>query len=121
MTDGDARLDRAISAARAGSRDAVAYLWCRYAGYIHRYIRSILRDEADAQAVTESVFAEVLGTIASDDTPFEARLLELSRSTALARLHQRRARFTSGDRALEQPPPAHSPGRGDDAPWGRNL
>jgi DNA-directed RNA polymerase specialized sigma24 family protein len=86
---GDAQLDSAIRAAKAGSDDAISYLYCRYADYVRRYLTRMLVHEAEVEAATQYVFAEVFSTIARDETPFEARLLQLARRAAHAAVEQR--------------------------------
>ena len=88
------RLRRAISGAKAGDRDALRYLYCRYADNVYGYVCSILRDEHEAEDVTQNVFAKLMSAIHKyerREVPFSAWILRIARNAALDHLRQRRA------------------------------
>jgi RNA polymerase sigma-70 factor (ECF subfamily) len=97
-TGGDGQSDglelQALERARQGDPAAIRFLYVRYARDVHRYVRSIVRDEHDAEDITQTVFAKLLPALASyeqRDVPFSAWLLRIARNTALDWLRQRRA------------------------------
>src|SRR3954468_24056595 len=66
-------LSRAIRLAQAGDRDALAYIYARYADNIYGYVRSIVHDHHEAEDVTQHVFAKlihVIGKYQERDVPF---------------------------------------------------
>ncbi len=85
-TDAD-ELELAIRAAKAGSADALRYLYCRYSDTVRTYVGSIVRNEHDAEDVTHSVFAKLMATrLARYEpraVPFSAWLLRVARNAAL--------------------------------------
>jgi len=90
----DRRLHEAIDRAKAGDRDAIRYLYCRYADNVYGYVCTILRDEHEAEDVTQNVFAKlmsVIGKYERRDVPFSAWILRIARNAALDHLRQRRA------------------------------
>jgi RNA polymerase sigma-70 factor, ECF subfamily len=91
--DDDQHLSDAITAAQGGSRDALTYLYCRYSDPVYRCVRGILRDDYDAEDVTQSVFAKLLSSIRRYEprgVPFAAWLIRVARNAALDHLRQRR-------------------------------
>lgn len=86
-------LQRAIVLAKEGDRDAVHYLYVRYADSVYGYIRSIVRDEHEAEDLTHHVFAKLMKSIHKyepRDVPFSAWILRVARNVALD--HKRQAR-----------------------------
>jgi RNA polymerase sigma-70 factor (ECF subfamily) len=97
-------LDAAIERAREGDQDAIRYLYVRFAGNVYGYVRSILRDDHDAEDVTQQVFARVLPalpTYESRGIPFSAWLLKIAQNTAID-LMRRRVTFVSETDKIEQ-------------------
>ena len=101
------RVNRAVARAKEGDRDALRFLYIRYADNVFGYVRSILRDEHDAEDVTQHVFAKlmtVLGKYDERGVPFFAWLLRLAHNAAIDHLRSRRATpateiFGADDRA----------------------
>jgi RNA polymerase sigma-70 factor (ECF subfamily) len=88
------RVNRAVARAKEGDREALRFLYLRYADNVFGYVRSILRDEHDAEDVTQHVFAKlmtVLGKYDERGVPFFAWLLRLSHNAAIDHLRSRRA------------------------------
>jgi RNA polymerase sigma-70 factor (ECF subfamily) len=85
---------QAIARAQEGDCTATEYCYVRFAGEVHRYVRSIVRDAHDAEDVTQNVFMKLFGCLESYDesrAPFSAWLLRIARNAALDHLRQRRA------------------------------
>ena len=90
----DRRLNRAIACAKAGDREAVRYLYCRYADNVYGYVCSIVRNEHDAEDVTQNVFAKLMTSITKYEqrrVPFSAWILRVARNAALDHLRQQRS------------------------------
>jgi RNA polymerase sigma-70 factor (ECF subfamily) len=91
--DPDRAVSRAVVAAKRGERDAIRYLYIRYADDVERYVRSIVRDGPDAEDVTQQVFAKlirVIGKYEERTVPFSAWILRVARNAALDHLRSRR-------------------------------
>jgi RNA polymerase sigma-70 factor, ECF subfamily len=87
-------LSRAVAAAKIGDRDAVRYLYVRFADNIYSYVCSIVRDEHDAEDITQQLFAKldsILPKYEERGAPFLAWILRVARNLALDHLRQRRA------------------------------
>lgn len=90
--DGPA-VDRAITAAQGGDREAIAYLYARYADRVHRYVGRLVQDEHLAEDVTQQVFAKLLTVIVRYERrsmPFHAWLFRVARNVALDEMRARR-------------------------------
>ncbi len=84
----------AIARAKEGDRDAVRLLYVRYSGNVYGYVRSIVRDEKEAEDLTQHVFLKLITAICKYDDrgmPFSGWLLRLARNVALDHLRRRRA------------------------------
>jgi RNA polymerase sigma-70 factor (ECF subfamily) len=84
----------AVARAREGDRDALQYLYMRYSGNIYGYVRSILRDDHEAEDVTQHVFAKLMTALVKYDdrgVPFVAWLLRLARNVAIDHMRSHRA------------------------------
>jgi RNA polymerase sigma-70 factor, ECF subfamily len=87
-------LSSAVAAAKIGDRDAVRYLYVRFADNIYSYVCSIVRDEHDAEDITQQLFAKldsILPKYEERGAPFLAWILRVARNLALDHLRQRRA------------------------------
>jgi RNA polymerase sigma-70 factor, ECF subfamily len=83
----------AIARAKEGDRDAVRLLYIRYSDNVYGYVRSIVRDEKDAEDLTQQVFMKlmlVIGKYTDCGVPFSGWLLRLSRNVALDHLRRHR-------------------------------
>jgi len=88
------RVSRAIKRAQQGDRDALGFLYTRYADDIHRYVRSIVCNQHEAEDVTQQVFAKlirVIGKYEERQVPFLAWMLRVARNMAID--HMRRQRM----------------------------
>ena len=84
----------AIARAKEGDRDALRLLYVRYSENVYGYVRSIVRDEKEAEDLTQHVFLKLMSAICKYDdrgVPFSAWLLRLARNAALDHLRRRRA------------------------------
>ena len=83
----------AVRAAKAGDEDAVRFLYLRFADHVYGYVRSIVRDEHEAEDVTQHVFAKLLVTLDRYEprgVPFSRWLLRLSHNAAIDHLRGQR-------------------------------
>src|SRR4051794_3704493 len=88
------RIQRAVSRAAAGDRDALQDLYLGYSGPVYRHIRAVVRDEHEAQDVTQLVFLKLIGTLDTYDArqgPFRPWLLRVARNLAIDQIRRRRA------------------------------
>jgi RNA polymerase sigma-70 factor (ECF subfamily) len=84
----------AVVRAKAGDRDAVRFLYLRYADHIYGYVASIVRDEHEAEDVTQHVFAKLMTQLPkyeSREVPFSAWILRVARNAAVDHVRARRA------------------------------
>jgi RNA polymerase sigma-70 factor (ECF subfamily) len=92
----------AVGRAKEGDRDAVRFLYVTYSHNVYGYVRSIVRDDHEAEDVTQHVFAKLMTTIGKYDdrgVPFFAWLLRLARNVAID--HLRANRVTPTDNVLD--------------------
>ena len=54
---------RAVVRAKQGDDDAIRYLYVRFAANVYGYARSIIRDDHEAEDVTQQVFAKLITVI----------------------------------------------------------
>ncbi len=108
-------VSRAVARAQAGDRDAIAFLYARFADDIYGYVRSIVRDHHEAEDVTQHVFAKLISVIGSyreRDVPFVAWMLRVARNVAIDHIRSQRLvpveEVRTSDRAGEQNGPARA-------------
>jgi RNA polymerase sigma-70 factor (ECF subfamily) len=83
----------AIARAKEGDRDAIRLLYIRYSGNVYGYLRSIVRDDKEAEDLTQHVFLKLMtaiGKYQDQGVPFSGWLLRLARNVALDHLRRRR-------------------------------
>lgn len=100
------RLHGAIASAKAGDREAVRYLYCRYADNVYGYVCSVVRNEHDAEDLTQNIFAKLMTSIQKYEqrqVPFSAWILRVARNAALDHLRQRRSIPVAEVRSVEEP------------------
>jgi RNA polymerase sigma-70 factor, ECF subfamily len=76
----------AIARAQQGDRDALRFLYVRYSSPVYRYVCGIVRDEHEAEDVTQLVFTKLITALAKYDergVPFFAWLRRLARNLAI--------------------------------------
>jgi len=87
-------VSRAVRNAQEGDRAALGFLYARYADDVCGYVRSIVRDQHEAEDITQQVFAkliQVIGKYEERDVPFFAWILRVSRNVAVDHLRRQRA------------------------------
>ncbi len=87
------KIRHAVAHAKSGDPDALRFLYVTYAHNIYGYVRSIVRDDHEAEDVTQHVFAKLIKTIAKYDdrgVPFFSWLLRLARNVAIDHLRANR-------------------------------
>jgi RNA polymerase sigma-70 factor (ECF subfamily) len=85
---------RAVVRAQAGDREAIRELYERYADNVYGYVLSIVRDEHEAEDVTQHVFVKVMTVIHGYEArgvPFSAWILRVARNLAVDHMRRRRA------------------------------
>lgn len=83
----------AIARTKEGDRDALRFLYTRYSDNVYGYICSIVRDEQEAEDLTQHVFMKLITVIVQyqdHGIPFSGWLLRMSRNVALDHLRRRR-------------------------------
>jgi RNA polymerase sigma-70 factor (ECF subfamily) len=87
------RVSHAIRRAQQGDRDALGFLYARYADDINGYVRSIVYDQHEAEDVTQQVFAKLIHVIQKYEerqVPFLAWMLRVARNLAIDHLRRQR-------------------------------
>jgi RNA polymerase sigma-70 factor (ECF subfamily) len=86
-------VSRAVKQAQEGDREALGFLYARYADNVHGYVHSIVHDEHEAEDISQHVFAKlilVIGKYEERDVPFLAWILRISRNVAIDHIRRRR-------------------------------
>lgn len=92
----------AVARAKEGDLGALRFLYVTYSHNIYGYVRSIVRDDHEAEDVTQHVFTKLMTTVVKYDdrgVPFFAWLLRLARNVAID--HVRANRLTPTDAVLD--------------------
>jgi RNA polymerase sigma-70 factor, ECF subfamily len=87
------RVSQAVKRAQQGDREAMGFLYARYADNVYGYVRSIVHDSHEAEDVTQQVFAKlirVIGKYEEREVPFFAWVLRVARNAALDHLRRQR-------------------------------
>ncbi len=83
----------AIARTKTGDRDALRFLYVRFSDNVYGYICSIVRDEQEAEDLTQHVFMKLMTVITQYKdcgVPFSGWLLRMARNVALDHLRRRR-------------------------------
>jgi RNA polymerase sigma-70 factor, ECF subfamily len=83
----------AVARAKDGDADALRFLYLRYADNVYGYVCSIVRDEFEAEDVTQQIFAKLmtaLGRYEPRVVPFSAWILRVAHNTAIDHVRARR-------------------------------
>jgi RNA polymerase sigma-70 factor, ECF subfamily len=90
----DRTVGRAAARAKEGDQDAIRYLYLRFSDNIYSYVRTIVRDDHEAEDVTQHVFAKLMTAIGQYDPRrgnFSSWIMRLSHNVAIDHLRRRRA------------------------------
>ncbi len=83
----------AVARAKKGDQEALAFLYVCYSDNVYGYVRAIVRDEHDAEDITQHVFAKLITTLVKYDdrgVPFFVWLLRMARNAAVDHLRAKR-------------------------------
>jgi RNA polymerase sigma-70 factor, ECF subfamily len=83
----------AVLRAKDGDRDALRFLYLRYADNVYGYVCSIVRDEHEAEDVTQQIFAKLLTALARYEprsVPFSAWILRVAHNASIDHVRARR-------------------------------
>ena len=92
----------AVARAKEGDQEALRFLYVSYSHNVYGYVRSIVRDEHEAEDVTQHVFAKLMTSLVKYDdrgVPFFAWLLRMARNVAID--HLRANRLTPTENVLD--------------------
>jgi RNA polymerase sigma-70 factor (ECF subfamily) len=91
---GNRAVDQAVVRAKQGDREALRYLYVHYADHVYGYVASIVRDDHEAEDVTQHLFAKLMTALPKyepREVPFSAWILRVARNVAVDHMRQRRA------------------------------
>jgi RNA polymerase sigma-70 factor (ECF subfamily) len=97
LTDDEASnraVNQAVARAKQGDREALRFLYVRYADHVYGYVASIVRDDFEAEDVTQHVFAKLMTKLEKyepREVPFSAWIIRVARNVAVDHMRQRRA------------------------------
>jgi RNA polymerase sigma-70 factor, ECF subfamily len=97
----------AVARAKEGDHDALRFLYITYSQNIYGYVRSIVRDDHEAEDVTQHVFAKLMTSLVKYDdrgVPFFAWLIRMARNVAID--HLRANRVTPTETVLDPASPS---------------
>ena len=97
----------AVARAKEGDHEALRFLYITYSQNIYGYVRSIVRDDHEAEDVTQHVFAKLMISVVKYDdrgVPFFAWLIRLARNVAID--HLRANRVTPTETVLDPASPS---------------
>jgi RNA polymerase sigma-70 factor, ECF subfamily len=92
----------AVARAKEGDHEALRFLYITYSHNIYGYVRSIVRDDHEAEDVTQHVFAKLMTSLSKYDdrgVPFFAWLIRMARNVAID--HLRANRLTPAENVLD--------------------
>ena len=84
----------AVINAKRGDEDAMRFLYLRYADNVYGYVCSIVRDEHEAEDVTQQIFAKLITALERYEprsVPFSAWILRIAHNAAIDSMRSRRA------------------------------
>jgi RNA polymerase sigma-70 factor (ECF subfamily) len=83
----------AVARAKDGDDDALRFLYLCYADNVYGYVCSIVRDEFEAEDVTQQIFAKLMTALARYEpriVPFSAWILRVAHNAAIDHVRARR-------------------------------
>jgi RNA polymerase sigma-70 factor (ECF subfamily) len=96
-------VQQAVRRAKDGEREALRFLYLRYADHVYGYVASIVRDDHEAEDVTQQVFTKLMTVLPRYEpqaVPFSAWILRVARNVAVDHLRTRRPTPTAEPRPL---------------------
>jgi RNA polymerase sigma-70 factor (ECF subfamily) len=84
----------AVARAKQGDDDSMRFLYLRYADNVYGYVCSIVRDEHEAEDVTQQIFAKLMTALQRYEprsVPFSAWILRIAHNAAIDHMRARRA------------------------------
>jgi RNA polymerase sigma-70 factor, ECF subfamily len=84
----------AVTGAKQGDDDAMRFLYLRYADNVYGYVCSIVRDEHEAEDVTQQIFAKLMTALQRYEprsVPFSAWILRIAHNASIDHMRARRA------------------------------
>ena len=90
----EAVIASAIQRAKQGDEEAMRFLYLRYADNVYGYVCSIVRDEHEAEDVTQQIFAKLMTALPRYEpraVPFSAWILRIAHNAAIDSMRARRA------------------------------
>jgi RNA polymerase sigma-70 factor (ECF subfamily) len=91
--DNEDIVNRAIARAKEGDREAMRFLYVRYADNIYGYLCSIVRDDHEAEDLTQHVFAKLFTILPKYErraVPFSGWILRVAHNVAIDHMRQHR-------------------------------
>jgi len=83
----------AVIRAKTGDGDALRYLYLRYADNVYGYVCSIVRDEHEAEDVTQMIFTKLISSLQRYEprsVPFSAWILRVAHNASIDHVRARR-------------------------------
>jgi RNA polymerase sigma-70 factor (ECF subfamily) len=93
-SDVEGLVTAAVRRAKQGDDDAMRFLYLRYADNVYGYVCSIVRDEHEAEDVTQQIFAKLMTALPRYEprsVPFSAWILRIAHNAAIDSMRARRA------------------------------
>jgi RNA polymerase sigma-70 factor (ECF subfamily) len=90
----DREVANAVLRAQAGDDDAIRFLYLRYKDNVYGYVLSFVRDQHEAEDITQHVFLKLMSVIHKyrpREVPFTSWLLRVARNVALDHMRRRRS------------------------------
>lgn len=87
-------VEEAVNRAKAGDDEGLHFLYVRYQSDVHRYVTSFVRDQHEAEDITQNIFAQLMITIRRyepSNVPFAAWIMRVARNASLDSLRAKRA------------------------------
>jgi RNA polymerase sigma-70 factor, ECF subfamily len=88
-----AQIAAAVRSAKSGDKEALRFLYLRYSDNVYGYLISIVRDEHEAEDLTQHVFLKLMRVIHKYEprsVPFAAWIMRVARNVAVDHLRSRR-------------------------------
>src|SRR5215212_11611674 len=92
--DAESVVMAAVVGAKQGDDEAIRFLYLRYADNVYGYVCSIVRDEHEAEDVTQQIFAKLLTALQRYEprsVPFSAWILRIAHNASIDHMRSRRA------------------------------